>query len=219
MNFNKETVIISVIGIVFLAGFFGFIFLNGPQTAGVASAAAVNENLLVKENSHMTGALGAKVTVVEFGDYQCPACAVYNPIFKQVIDAYKSNPNFNFAYRNFPLPQHQNSWISAEAAEAASAQGKYWEMHNLLFDKQNDWAEIADPLPMFSAYAGQLGIDVNKFKTDVSDKKFADFIQSDLNDGNAVPIDHTPTVFINGVEQTDLSFEAMKAKIDSLLNN
>ena len=216
MKLNRETIIISLIGLVFLAGFFGFIFFKGPQTAGVASA-TMNADILVRPNSHMTGTVGAKVTMVEFGDYQCPACAVYNPVLKQIIDAYKTNPNFNFVYRNFPLPQHANALISAEAAEAAGEQGKFWEMHDLLFAQQNDWAEASDPLSLFVGYGQQLGLDTTKLKDEITANKFSDFIQADLSDGGSIPLDHTPTVFINGVEQTNLDFQSLKTKIDALL--
>lgn len=217
MKINKETVIISLIGLTFLVGFFGFIALKGPQVAGVAATSLVNKTYLVRNNNHMTGALSAKVTMVEFGDYQCPACAVYNLNIKQIIETYKNNPDFNFVYRNFPLPQHQNAWISAETAESAGEQGKYWEMHNLLFERQNDWAESKDPISLFIDYGKQLGLDTKKLRDDISANKFASFIQSDLTDGNSIPINHTPTVYINGVEETNLDFQNLKTKIDLLL--
>lgn len=217
MKSNKETLIISLIGLIFLAGFFGFIAYKGPQVAGVAGATISDKNALVRDNSHMTGTTTAKVTMVEFGDYQCPACATVNPTLKQIIETYKENPDFNFVYRNFPLSQHKNAWISAETAEASGEQGKYWEMHDLLYERQNEWAEIGDPLSIFLDYGKQLGLDTAKLKDEIITKKYAEFIQSDLDDANKALVNHTPTVYINAVEETNLDFQNLKTKIDGLL--
>ncbi len=215
---SKEKIIISVIALVFIVGF-GILVWKAPQLTGGSGGMVRDITLLVRDDSHMTGQKGAKVTVVEFGDFQCPACAATEPTIQKIISDYKSNPDFNFVFRNFPLSQHQNAPAAAEAAEASGAQGKYWEMHSLLYAKQNEWGESNDPLPFFTTYAQTLGLDANKFKQDVTNNAGKNLIDEDVTDANAIPIDHTPTIYINGEEiaQTDLSYNSLKAKIDGLL--
>ena len=212
MKLNSETkvVIVIVAVCIVLFGLFAWLAPKGAEVGGIK-----DQTILVRADSHMTGQVGAKVTVVEFGDYQCPACANVEPFLKQLVDTYKTNPDFNFVYRNFPLPQHANANISAEAAEVAGTQGQYWEMHELLYKNQKDWAEVAQPIDIFVGYAKTLGLDTVKFRTDVEAGKFASFINSDKNDGDTVGIAYTPTVFLNGVEVTDLN--TLKAKIDEAL--
>jgi protein-disulfide isomerase len=211
---SNENKIVGAICLFFFA-IIGFLFWKGPSLNNQVEAK--NPEVLVKDTSHMTGKKGAKVTVVEFGDYQCPACANINTEIKKLIGEYKSNPDFNFVFRNFPLTQHKNAIVSAEAAESAGAQGKYFEMESVLYEKQTEWAELADPLPMFQKYATELGLDMTKFNADMKDHKFVPAIQADALDGQLLNVDHTPTVYINGYEQRDLNFVVMKAKVDDLL--
>jgi len=214
MKISREAWTITIISAVFVI-IIGLLVWKSPGFT--SSTTPVDQTLLVHPANHMTGTLGAKVTLVEFGDYQCPACGAAYPAIKQAVDAYKTNSNFNFVFRNFPLPQHANALIAAEAAEAAGAQGKYWEMHDALYTNQNEWAESSDPLSFFVKYATAIGLDANKFKSDVSANKYKDVISADQSDDTKLGLDHTPTVFLNGVEATDLSVAGLKAKIDPLL--
>ena len=132
-----------------------------------------------------------------------------------MTDKYASNPDFNFVFRNFPLPQHPNAPEAAEAAEAAGAQGKYWEMHDALYTGQNDWADVADPTSFFVQYATTIGLDVTKFTADVASDKYAAVITADTNDGDKLGVDATPTIYINGVMQTTFSASALEATIDA----
>jgi protein-disulfide isomerase len=211
MKINSEVKMIVGIVVICVVLLGAFIWFAPKPNDGKAR----DLSLLVRPNSHMTGTTTAKVTLVEFGDFQCPACATVSPFVKQIADSYKTNPNFNFVYRNFPLSQHINAFPSAEAAEAANAQGKYWEMSELLYKNQNDWAEIKDPTALFVSYAKTVGLDIVKFKADIDQKKFADFIQADLNDAKALALDYTPFLLLNGVEVTDL--QTLKAQIDAAL--
>ncbi len=215
MKLSKETIIISVIGIIFVIGM-GLLIWKSPGV--VDNSQPKDPAILVRDNSHMTGVKGAKVTVVEFGDYQCPACGAASPAINAVIAKYKSNPDFNFVFRNFPLPQHGNAQVAAEAAEAAGAQGKYWEMNEILYAHQSEWENSTTPIDLFAGYAGKIsGIDVEKFKADVTANKYNDFIQSDMADGNTLGIDHTPSIFLQGKEMKDVSEQGMESLIDPLL--
>lgn len=194
----------------------GFLFWKGPTLNG-PSQIAKDPETLVRPNSHMTGVMGAKVTMVEFGDYQCPACAVIYPEIEKVIEVYKANPDFNYVFRNFPLSQHKNAMLAAEVAEAAGAQGKYFEMEAALYKNQPEWGESTDPMPFFTKYAIALGLEMVQFESDITQHKFTSVIQADIADGTTLRVDHTPTVYINGIEQRDLTSEVVKAKIDELL--
>ena len=175
-----------------------------------------DEKLLVGEDSHKVTSDSAKVTIVEFGDYQCPACGAAHPIVKQILKDY--GEQITFVFRNFPLPMHNNAKISAEAAEAAGAQGKFWEMHDKLYETQNNWAESSKPLDLFVNYAQELGLDVDKFKEDIDGNKYSDRINKDKSDGNTLGVNSTPTFFINGEKLVGApNFNTLKSKIDSQL--
>lgn len=167
------------------------------RTENTAVAPAKSTGGIIREDSHMTGDKNAKVTVVEFGDYQCPACAAANPIVKQIISDYKNNKDFNFVFMNFPLAQHANAQISAEAAEAAGEQGKFWEMHDKIYESQNKWNNVANPLGIFVGYAQQLSLDTAKFKQAIQENKFKDIIAADASKGTELGVNATPTFFIN----------------------
>jgi protein-disulfide isomerase len=172
-------------------------------------------SVLVRAGNNMTGKMGAKVTVVEYADYQCPACASVSPFIKLIADIYKDNPDFNFVYRHFPLSQHANAVISAEAAEAADDQGKFWEMSEMLYKGQAEWEALPNPTEVFVSYAKTLGLDTIKFRNDLTSGKFRAVVESDLQDAITLQLNKTPSVFLNGREVSDLN--TLKNKIDDLL--
>ncbi len=179
----------------------------------------VSRDKLIASHSYVRGNRDAKVSLVEFGDFQCPACAAAYPILEQLLALYKDNPDVNFVFRNFPLPQHQFALLSAESAEAAGAQGKYWEMYDLLYKNQNAWTGSSDPLSIFLEYANQLKLDVNRFKDDVKQSKYAESISDDQQQGLALGINSTPTFFLNGTRMVGIqNFEDLKARVDAELS-
>ena len=135
----------------------------------------------------------AKVTLIEYSDFQCPACAVYYPMVKQLGQEFK---NVSIVYRHFPLSQHANARVAAQASEAAGQQGKFWEMHDMLFDNQNSWAGSTSAEQTFTAYAQTLGLEMEKFKTDYNSSETKTKIQADYQSGVS-EIDGTPTFFLN----------------------
>lgn len=215
---NKQFLIVGSIFLVLIAlGF--YLSAHDNSVNGTASTAPADPKLLIKANSHMTGSPTAKVQLVEFGDYQCPACDAAYPIVKQITDKYASNKDFNFVFRNFPLPQHQFAMIAAEAAEAAGEQGKYWQMHDLLYANQNNWISVTDPTVYFVQYASQLGLDVNKFKSEIQAGKFANIINADKNDAITLNITGTPGFFINGELSVGVpNFDYLDSQISKLLS-
>lgn len=209
---TKEIKILGAVTIIVFAII--ALLIKFSPTAG----APADASKLVHANSHMTGSAGAKVTLVEFGDFQCPSCAAAHPIIKEVTDMYKNEPNFNFVFRNFPLPQHPNAIPAAQAAEAAGLQGKYWEMFDLIYQHQTDWAESAKGPDIFKSYAQQLKLDMNKYAADLDSSAVNDAIAIDKADANTLGVNSTPTFYLNGVLTVGVpEFNGLKQKIDDLL--
>jgi protein-disulfide isomerase len=147
----------------------------------------------------------AKVSFIEYGDFECPACGEYYPLVQQLVQNYSST--VQFVFRNFPLYTiHPFAGISAQAAEAAGLEGgtaKYWAMNGLLYTKQSEWSVNSALTPQqvlsqyLDGYAQSIGLDVNTFNTDINATSVMQKIQTDANSGTAAQIDHTPTFFIN----------------------
>lgn len=213
---TKETgIMLGIAGLVIIGGIVLFI-KTGPGSQPQPGQ-AVDPKSFVLETSHMTGDKNAKVTLVEFGDFQCPACAAIEPKVEEILKHYKDNKGFNFVFRNFPLSQHKNAEVSAEAAEAAAAQGKYWEMHNKIYEKQLEWSDSTTPLDMFANYAQELGLNVDQFKSDVNSGKYRDIVLADQSDGNKLQVVATPTFYFNGEKLDSLpKLEDFIAKVDSV---
>lgn len=138
----------------------------------------------------------AKVTLVEYSDLQCPACAAYEPIVKKLVTNYPND--LKLVYRHFPLITiHVNADYAAGAAEAAGNQGKFWEMHDLLFEKQLEWETSTDP-KIFSDYAATLGLDVEKFAADIASSVTRKKINESYRSGIQSGVQGTPTFFLDG---------------------
>lgn len=151
----------------------------------------------VNEQDHVRGTVGGKVTLVEFGDLQCPACGAYEPIVRQVIA--DNAGTLQFVFKHFPLTQiHQNALLSAKASEAAALQGKFWEMHDILYDKQTEWSGSLNARDMFVGYATTLGLDVEKFSTDLNNASIEEKIIAEYKEGVSLGVQGTPTFFLNG---------------------
>ena len=166
----------------------------------------------VGKHDHVEGPSTAIVTLVEYGDYQCPFCGNTHPIIKKLQKHY--GDQLRFVFRNFPQVRvHAYAQRAAEAAEAATAQGKFWEMHDYLYEHQ----EALDVENLARA-AGVLGLDRVKFNREVAERVYADRVQRDIQSGNDSEVGGTPTIFINGVRNDDDDdFETLKAKIDEAI--
>jgi len=162
------------------------------------NAAAPSANSSALATNHVTGDGKTGVKLLEYGDFQCPACYRYEPTVEQVIAKYKSDITFQF--RNLPLLQvHQNAFAAARAAEAAALQNKFWQMHDLLYQGQPTWGEAAKPQVYFDQYAAQLGLNVAQFTKDEASTKVNDIINADIAEFNKTGEDtSTPTFFLNG---------------------
>lgn len=187
---------LAVIVVVILA-FVGFFALSGNKSSDTGSSKSDTSKSKGKPTEHIMGKGQSGVTLVEYGDYQCPYCAQYYPVVKQVVEKYGDQIFFQF--RNFPLmSMHQNAFAAARAAEAASMQGKFWQMHDLLYQNQTQWSNAASPTSHFQQYAKQLGLDMSKYNKDFSSSAVNDAINADIAEGNKLKVEATPTFFING---------------------
>jgi protein-disulfide isomerase len=144
----------------------------------------------------MKGSAGAKVTLVEFADYECPHCKRLQPVLRQIVDEFRSDVKVYF--KHYPLPQHTNARMAAEAAVAANKQGKFWTFQDKLWDKQDELspAEI-------EKIAKESGLDMTKFRADMQAPATKDRVQKDRSEGQALGLQATPTVYIDGREYTD----------------
>jgi len=205
------------IAVVLLVGI-GILVMNLTQQNNGTNQVA-DKNLLMHDDSWSTaGNVPYKysVTVVEFADFQCPGCAYAEPIVKKLASEYQGK--VNFVFREFPLPQHQNAVLAAEAAEAAGSQGKFWEMHSTIYEHQNDWVENTNAMDIFVQYAKDLGIDTDKFKQDIVNEKFMQRIQRDRDDAVKLGVNATPSFFINGkIYDGGISYSELKTQIDAEL--
>lgn len=183
----------GIIGVIVVI-FAGILALNGNSNdAGNGGGGA-------KPTSHIKGNTASKVTLVEYGDYECPVCEGYFSTVEQVQQKY--NDTVKFQFRNLPLLQiHPNAFAGARAAEAADKQGKFWEMHDLLYNQTNwsEWSTSKNPVPYFDNYASQLKLNMAQFKKDFSSNAVNNSINADITAfKNTGEQESTPSFFING---------------------
>jgi protein-disulfide isomerase len=160
------------------------------------------------EPPHTLGPPNAPVRLEEFGDFECPPCGLFHPILKQMEQEF--GDKLQVTFRQYPLvPTHPHALAAASAAEAAGMQGKFWEMHGMLFDNQKDWKGAFDVRSVFEGYAAKIGLDVERFKRDVTSDRVEQRIFLDGKRAHSLGVNSTPTVFINGRE---VSFEQLPAE-------
>lgn len=165
---------------------------SSPTTAPRVAAAGAPD-------PYTRGGTNAPVTLEEFSDFQCPACGGLEPGLRKVVNDY--GDRVRLVFRNFPLVQaHRYALLAARAAEAAGQQGKFWEMHDALYDNQKEWSEAMEPRVQFDSYATRLGMDVQKFKADMERADLLERIKADMQRGNSLKVGGTPTVYLNGRE-------------------
>lgn len=169
----------------------------GSQTTPAQQPVA-NKGVPGAEPAHTLGPANAPVQLEEFGDFQCPPCGMFHPILEQMHEEF--GDRLRITFREYPLPTHQHALAAASAAEAAGIQGKFWEMHDLLYEHQNDWKTQFDVRPIFERYAKQAGVDVERYKRDLEGDLVAQRIFQDGRRGHSLGVGGTPTVFINDRE-------------------
>lgn len=170
------------------------------------------------EPPHVRGNATAPVTLEEFADFQCPSCGVYYPELKKIENEF--GDRLRVIFRERPLvPPHEHALIAAQAAEAAGLQGRFWEMHDKLYENQKAWSEARDLVPIFVDYAKQIGLDADRFMKDLNGEAVATRIFQDGKRAHALHVTGTPTFFVNGKEARDEQWkpDGLRAMINQAL--
>jgi protein-disulfide isomerase len=167
---------------------------------------------------HVLGNPDAPVTLEEFGDFQCPPCGTLSAPINQLEQDYR--PRLRVIFRHFPLRMHQYAREAALASEAAGQQGRFWQMHDVLYREQTVWSKAADVRPLFDAYAGMLGLKIDRFKKDMESDEVKRRVTADQQQGAALGVTITPTVFINnrGLPNASLSPAALRTAVEAAMN-
>jgi protein-disulfide isomerase len=170
-----------------------------------------------RESAHIRGNPDAPVTLEEYGDFQCPPCGMFAAFLGQLEKEYESR--LRVVFRNFPLAMHQHAREAALAAEAAGLQGHFWEMHDVLYREQETWSKAPNVRELFESYAGTIGLDLDKFKSDMDSEQAKARVDADRQRGESLGIQTTPTLFINNqpLETKDKNPEGIRAEINAAL--
>lgn len=235
MNIKDQTgkipapliLIVAVLLAVILIGWY-MISSNNGNTQSNKNAAKANTNTQKPPAGaippgavppNFAGSVNSPVVVEEFADFQCPQCANSNPVFTEIKSLYGSR--IKFIFRNFPLaiPAHDKSFDAAVAVEAAGQQGKFWEMQHQLFSNQQAWTANPNYKQMWADYAKNLGLDVDKFKTDMAGVFTKGRVEADMARGRGLGVNSTPSLYINEVPVAfpDMNVSKLKELIDAEL--
>jgi protein-disulfide isomerase len=187
-----KKIIWIIIAILVVAGLF-FLFTQGGSGSDSKLYKAGIPNAL----DNTKGNASSTVVLMEYSDFQCPACRAYYPVMRQLMQEF--GDRVQFVYRHFPLTGiHANAEFAARAAQAAANQGKFWEMHDILFEKQEEWAEKGDAPKYFESYAKLIGLDVDQFNRDFRSKQVKDFVASQRIHALSSGLQGTPSFYLNG---------------------
>ena len=205
--------IFIIAGVVIAAAVAVSIAVSGGGSPGGTTASVMDA---VVATDHAKGNPAAKVVLIEYSDFQCPACGAYYPLVRRIAEDYAND--IAFVYRHFPLQQHPNAIPAARAAEAAALQGKFWEMHNIIFEHQDAWAGAANPTDTFMGYAREIGLIEDQFRKDYEADAGRDRAKSDFESGLGAGVNATPTFFLNGKKiENPRSYDAFKAMLDEAI--
>ena len=187
-------IIIGVLTIVLFGGAIWFSSVAGEKN---------NEGVVVQEN--VKGNPEAAVTLTEYSDLQCPACASFIPAIEQVMAEY--GDDIRFEYKHFPLPIHPFAQQAAVAAEAAGQQGKFFEYHDALFENQQTWSSSPTPSLLFVQYAEELDLDISQFKRQMKSSVLQDKVRAEMTEGRELNVTGTPSFFLNGEKMEIETFQ------------
>jgi protein-disulfide isomerase len=197
---KKETLIliaVSVLSLAIMGG--GIMALSSSQSGQIRGVEQViSDDILLQDDAQDSNVENTKVTIVEFSDFQCPACAASIPVLKKYLEQYPDQ--INLVFRHFPLSYHSNAKAAASAAEAAGKQDKFWEMHDILFARQQEWQDLSkkEAEAKFVSYAEEMGVNLEQFGQDLLDPSLKQKIDRDISAGYQAKVNATPSFYING---------------------
>lgn len=204
MRITGETkIFIGIILATIVIIFGGILFFSKPSPA-------YTRGEMMPEGTMTDGPKDARVYLVEFSDFQCPSCIVAKPYVDEVRKDYKDK--LLFAYRHFPLKQHQFGALSALSAQAAGEQGKFWEMYDFLFAAKGDLSE-----EKIKEGAKGAGLDMKKYEEDIKSDKIKNMVEKDVSDGEKFGVSGTPTFFLNGQQLELGNFSELKKAVDAAM--
>jgi protein-disulfide isomerase len=224
---RKEVKVLALIAIVVVvAAVLGAGYYR-KSVQGVRKGGASADGPLVRPDSPTLGPADAPVTLVEFLDPECESCGAFSPVVKKILKDYDGKVRLVVRY----MPFHPNSVLAATVTEAAGEQGKYWEMQETLFRRQSEWGEIHGHGPqvtaaaarrepagvLFERYAAELGLDVERVRAAVAERRYAAKVERDKRDGQSLGVSRTPTFFVNGRELARFSQQDLRALIEDEL--
>jgi Na(+)/H(+) antiporter nhaA 2 len=221
---NKFAIVFSVLVVAFLGG---IIWLSSLEKIDLSKVDISKEIPATADSGniaeHVYSKSDSKVTLVEYGDYQCPGCKTASNRIKAIAEEYKGK--INLVFRNYPLVSiHPNALAAASVAEAAGLQGKYWQMHDLLYDKQDEWtsATANDRMDYFIEYANELKLNIDQFKKDIESEKVKAKIKYDQAIGAKAKVSGTPSFTLNGKDLDSKIWgddSKLKAALDEAINS
>ncbi|MDM7921106.1 MAG: thioredoxin domain-containing protein [Pyrinomonadaceae bacterium] len=226
---------LAIIALVFIVVVIGGIWFYSTSKRGTSTtsnttgtnSSTLGRSSIVPSNAPSGAPLGvnvmgnpsAAVTVEEFADYQCGGCAGVHPVMKELQSAYAGNKNFRFIYRHLPLaiPAHDKSFDASVATEAAGMQGKFWQMQDLLFRNQQAWTSAPNYRELWEGYATSIGLDVEKWKSDMAGMATRGRVEADMNRARALNITSTPTLLVNGkpIPMPEMTIASLRRIIDA----
>jgi protein-disulfide isomerase len=205
-----------IIGVLIISTVLGvWLYRRSTQPAPVTASSTAQPEA---SSAHVRGEASAPVTIEEFADFQCPPCGALHPEMKKIEEEY--GPRLKVIFRNYPVVAlHKHALQAAHAAEAAGLQGRFWEMHDMLFSNQEQWDKSDDVRPIFSDYARSLNLDVQRFNTDMDGTEVSRRILEDQDRARTLRVRGTPTLIINGrqLQPTEFTREGMRAAINTAL--
>lgn len=185
---------------------------TNAQEAPISALGPVRTGVPGAEPAHTKGPANAPAHIEEFGDFQCPPCAMFHPILEQMEREF--GDKLRVTFREFPLvPSHRHALTAASAAEAAGMQGKFWEMHKLIYEHQQDWKDQVDVRPVFEGYAKEIGLNIDRYNRDVGSDAVAQRIFNDGKRAHSLGVKGTPTVFLNNREVSFTHLPADKLRV------
>jgi len=204
---EKKPFDFTILALVIAAGlilFMAYSYISNPNPNG----GEVNGD--IASDDPFKGPANAKVAMVEFSDFECPACGTAYGVIKQIAADYDGR--IKIVYRDFPLTQHTFAFKSAEAGNCANEQGKFWEMHDIMFENQS-----ALTISSLKKYAADIGLNTEQFNSCLDSGKYAAEVSGDIADGASFGVAATPTFFINNKKYSNMSYAQFKAVIDAEL--
>jgi protein-disulfide isomerase len=208
-----------VLGAVALAGIAALVYqVRKPKGVSIPANVTVLAADTAGFRGYLLGSDSAAIEVSEYADYQCPACASFETLqFPAVRSQLIATGKLRWRYRDFPLDNiHRNTRVAAHAAACAEEQGKYWELHTAIYERQMDWSESRNAAAQFSQLAGSLGLDRSRFDACMSSAKYAGRIQASLDEGNKLGVGQTPTFLIGGrLYPGVISSDSLRALIEA----